>query len=265
MKILQFHILLKVFSFSIIILLFNSCSQRQFVYLQNDSNTSDETELLTKKLTYKIQVHDILLVTIVCSNKEINDLYTNPAASQSNQGQQISNFYFTGYTVSDSGYIHLPVLGEIQVNNLTLDEATKKITSFAKTFIEDAIVNIKFVNYKILFFGEFGSPGVIIFLQEEVNIFEGILKAGGITDLGNRKEVLVIRPTEKGFKTFRVDLTKRSLLTSEQMYLLPNDMVYAEPLPKKTIKSNINDYFFYITSVTSIVTTLFLVLTYLKK
>ena len=63
--------------------------------------------------------------------------------------------------------------------------------------------------------------------------------AGDITDYGNRKRILVLRPTKEGTHTFRLDLTKTDILTSDGFFLLPNDIVYVEPIKSKSFKLNI--------------------------
>jgi polysaccharide export outer membrane protein len=85
--------------------------------------------------------------------------------------------------------------------------------------------------------------------------------AGDITDYGNRKQVLVLRPTSDGTKTFRLDLTNRSILTSDGFFLLPNDIVYVEPIKSKTFRINLPTISLAFTSIS----TLILVLNYINK
>ena len=84
--------------------------------------------------------------------------------------------------------------------------------------------------------------------------------AGGIGDYGDKRNVLVVRKTHNGTKTFYVDLTDRQLLLSDKFYLLPNDMVIVEPLRNKTFRMSIVDYTIILTTVTSTITMILLIL-----
>ena len=78
-----------------------------------------------------------------------------------------------------------------------------------------------------------------------MTVLEAISEAGNLTDYANRKRVLVIRPTSKGTETFRLDLTNDKILSSDGFYLLPNDMVYVEPIKECKISSQFIHHFKY--------------------
>ena len=85
--------------------------------------------------------------------------------------------------------------------------------------------------------------------------------ANGTSDYASVRKVLVIRPTLKGNKSFRLDLTKKEMLISEAFYLLPNDVVYIEPDRYKNFNLNTTVY----SMALSAITTSILILTYLNK
>jgi polysaccharide export outer membrane protein len=70
-----------------------------------------------------------------------------------------------------------------------------------------------------------------------------------------------LRPEANGTKTFSLDLTDRNILTSDGFYLLPNDVVYVEPIRSKSFRINIPTVSLVLTSVS----TLILVLNYVNK
>jgi polysaccharide export outer membrane protein len=70
-----------------------------------------------------------------------------------------------------------------------------------------------------------------------------------------------LRPTATGTNTFRLDLTSKNILTSDGFFLLPNDIVYVEPIKSKTFRINIPTITLALTSIT----TLILVLNYIDN
>ena len=94
----------------------------------------------------------------------------------------------------------------------------------------------------------------------QLTVLEAISMAGDITDYGNRKKVLVLRPSSDGTKTFRLNLTDRSILASDGFFLLPNDIIYVEPIKSKSFKINIPTVSLAFTSIS----TLILILNFIK-
>jgi polysaccharide export outer membrane protein len=80
--------------------------------------------------------------------------------------------------------------------------------------------------------------------------------AGDITDFAKRDRVLLLRQSENGIKTYRINLNDKSILESDLYYLMPNDMVYVEPLKGKQFAFS---EFPYVLILTTITTTLLLI------
>jgi polysaccharide biosynthesis/export protein len=76
--------------------------------------------------------------------------------------------------------------------------------------------------------------------------------------------VLVVRPAEKGTKTYRLNLQDKDILKSEAYFLLPNDVVIIEMQPQKVFYQNLTTIGFIITTVTSTVTMTLLLMDYFK-
>ena len=118
-------ILIKLATFIIIvILIFGSCtSQKELMYLSNLDTTSIEQFFPMERPDYRIQYQDILYVDIFTMNPDMNALL-NPGSGTStyNTYRDESNIYIYGYTVSDSGMISIPILGDVKVIGFTADE-----------------------------------------------------------------------------------------------------------------------------------------------
>jgi polysaccharide export outer membrane protein len=85
--------------------------------------------------------------------------------------------------------------------------------------------------------------------------------AGDISDYGNRKQVLVVRPTPEGTKTYRMNLQDKKLLTSEAFFLLPNDIVIVEPIKSKPFQMNIPTLSLFLNSVSTLILVITFILT----
>jgi polysaccharide export outer membrane protein len=93
---------------------------------------------------------------------------------------------------------------------------------------------------------------------------EAVGRAGGVDDFGDRSRVLVVRPIDKGTKTFNINLQDKKLLSSQAYFLLPNDVVIVQPLKHKIFNMNLPTISFILTTVTSVITTTLLMINYLK-
>jgi polysaccharide export outer membrane protein len=184
------------------------------------------------KKNYLISINDILFVRILTGNPEISAIYNNaPTTGFSTSMNSEADQYINGFTVNNEGKIKLPVLGSLEVNGLTLQEIEQSIQSMADEYLIDATVIVRLLNYKVTVLGEVMRPGVFNHYNDNLTILEAIGKAGDITDLGDKRNIMVIRSVPEGRATFELDLTKKELLTSPAFFLKPNDVVYVPEIP----------------------------------
>jgi polysaccharide export outer membrane protein len=251
----------------LLVILLSGCMHNKIRYIHDKNEVFENIEEYENKAPdYQIQASDILYIKISSTNKEINEYFEIGSSQLNNQmgGGQGNNFYLRGFCVSDSGYVSIPVLGDIYVEGFTIKEVQELVQKKTDNILNNAIITVKLVSFYITFLGEVNSQGKITVMQDEINILDAISLAGGIADYGNKKNVLVVRQTQKGTKTFRVDLTERELLTSEKFYMLPNDIVIVEPLKSKSFQLGVRDYSLLLTTVTSTITMVLLVINLLK-
>lgn len=244
----------------LVMILLSSCLSNRIKYIQDKDEAFERIgEYENKPKDYKLLPEDILYIKITSTNKEINE-YFNQGSRSNTSSTQNSNFYLDGFTVNDSGFVQVPVLGEIMVEGLNIKEVSNLVQKKTDKHLNNATVNVKLVSFYLTFLGEVGSQGRITVLQDDVNILDAIALAGGVNDYGDKRNVLVVRKTLNGTKTFHVDLTERELLSSEKFYLLPNDMVIVEPLRNKTFRMSIMDYTMILTTITSTITMVLLIM-----
>ena len=131
--------------------------------------------------------------------------------------------YSGSYVISKAGNIHFPLIGLINLNNLTIEEAVKLVQKkFSNELIRPEL-NIKLIKprpIKISIIGEIKRPGFYTMRDKDnrnienkptyiPTIIDAIQNAGGITQKTNLKEVIISRrlPGKKiAYKKGKVDL-----------------------------------------------------------
>ena len=241
---------------------FLSCTtQKKLQYLENLDTVSLEQVVIAEFPEYRIQQRDILYIRFITINDQMSDLLNVGSGRYSSQlYQNETSLYINGYTVNDSGNVILPILGEIHIVGLTIDEAQRSIQNVANDFLKDASVIIKLISFKFTVIGEVNRPGTYTNFNNQLTILEAIGMAGDITDYGNRAEVLVIRSNPETTTTYRLNLQDKKILESEAFFLLPNDVVVVDPIKSKPFQLNIP----IMTLILTTVSTLILVLSFIN-
>jgi len=148
---------------------------------------------------------------------------------------------------------------------LTLEEVKAAIQERAFQYLKDAVVNIRLLSYKFTVIGEVNRPGTFNNYNNQLTVLEAIGMAGDITDFGNRKKVLVVRPTKEGTYTYRINLQDKNLLQSGGYFLLPNDIVIVEPIKSKPFQLNLPTTSLIITTSIGTISTLILLINFINS
>ena len=244
----------KIFSLLLIIVLgLSSCIQkRQLLYMQDIPDEITET-FPTALFEYKIKSGDILYVRITTLERAYQEFLERSEYSLRDRNiADEGSLYLMGYTVDNGGYITLPALGRMQVKGLTIEESESFLQKKVDELFIDANAVVKLANYQVTVVGEVNRPGVYLNYQNEVTIFDALAKAGNITDFGNREKVLVMRPSDEGTRTFRIDLTRAAALDSQAFFLLPNDIVIVEPNTTKVFRLNTPTFTFVFSALSAL-------------
>jgi polysaccharide export outer membrane protein len=104
--------------------------------------------------------------------------------------------------VSPVGAIFHPLLGEINVAGLTVEQLKKQLTIEFSEYVLDPTVYIELLvaqSAKIGVIGEIARPGILI-MTRPMTVTDAIVEAGGITDLGKKSGVTVLRQPLDGNK-----------------------------------------------------------------
>jgi polysaccharide export outer membrane protein len=256
-----------ILTLTILVLLASCTSQKKLAYLANLPETGGEETFTMDVPDYKIQPRDVLYITVkaMAPDGTIKDFLTSTGSQQniSSAGGESGGLY--GFDVNSEGNIILPAIGPVKVSGLTLEETRKYLQTSVDKVFKNSTVECKLLSFKFTVIGEVNGPGSYINYNNYLTVLEAIGRAGGVGDLGNRNRVLVIRPFDKGTKTFRINLQDKNILSSEAYFLLPNDVVIVEPLNQKIFNMNMPTISFIISTITGTISMTLLLINYFGK
>ena len=115
---------------------------------------------------------------------------------QSVQNASPMGAYLTGYSIDRQGNIRLPYIGEMNVLGYTTKEVRIKIEENLKKYLEKGTtiyVSVRLQGIKYTVMGEVKLPGTKIAYSNNLSIIGAITDSGDISDVGDRKNVEVIR------------------------------------------------------------------------
>jgi polysaccharide export outer membrane protein len=219
---------------------FGCISNEKIIYLQNleDNTPIADGELISYEIPeYKLQYNDIIDVNI----QTVEDLVefgfnTQPPQMNAQMGNVSAQnggdiYYMTGYSVDQKGNIRLPIVGEVQVKDMTLEQARLTVEESMRKYVKSELfVKVKLGGIRYSALGEFRRPGKFVVLQDRMTIFEAIANAGDLTTVAKRDEVLLIRQYPEGTRLHRIDLLNRQIVASPFYFIQPNDQLYVEPM-----------------------------------
>lgn len=183
-----------------------------------------------------VQSGDILNIAVHSQNVEAarpfnpQDPSPNVLGVQNTQTLEL----FLGYPVSTDGKIDFPVVGEVHVAGLTLPQIRQKLVELLRTYLTDAVVSVRFLNFRFSILGEVTLPGTYTVSTPRITILEALGRAGDLTPYANRSNVLHIREHDGQRIYTRLNLQASDIFTSPNYYLQQNDILYIEPNRAKT-------------------------------
>jgi polysaccharide biosynthesis/export protein len=256
----------------------SSCfSTKKYAYFQDLSADSNKTSLVVKESDFllKIQPDDIINIDILSSNPNaaapfnLNNITTINGYNNNNTeaiklkseppNATINMTATNGYLVDRRGYIKLPFIGSLYVQDMTIPKLKDTLTFILKDkYITDPIVNAKISNAGVLMIGQISRPSRLNLDREKVSIFDALATSGDVTDLANTKDVLLIREKNGIKHVNHVNLRNSNIIESDNYYLRQNDIVYVPPrkdvsVQKDNLTYKLFTYFFSLVSLATLI------------
>ena len=135
------------------------------------------------------------------------------------------------YLVKENGYAKLPMVGEIQLEGLTLYQVDTLLGSQYSKFYHSAFVITKLLNRRVVVLGPTGGK-VIPLENEKMNLIEVIALYGGINEYGKAYNLRLIRGDLNNPHVEIIDLSTIEGMTRANLNVQPNDIIYIEATRK---------------------------------
>lgn len=116
-------------------------------------------------------------------------------------------------TISPLGRIYHPLLGDIDVAGLTVPRLTERLTVELSQYIIEPKVSLSLLaanSAKIGVLGDVNHPGVVV-MAKPMTVLDAITASGGVSDLGSKSDVTLLRQIGGGRSVVRTINVKRIL------------------------------------------------------
>jgi polysaccharide export outer membrane protein len=218
----------------VLILANSSCiGNKKLLYLQQ-LDTKADTLYRMQKSHYLLQANDIVQIQIKIpfASAEVNSTFEISSAS-TNMMRQIGEgdfYYIFGYSLNDSGYVTLPLLGKVKLVGKTLEESSQTIKTILEESFKNPYVIVRIGGIRFSVLGEANRPGKYVIMQNQLTIFEAIATAGDLRVIAKRDKVNLLRQYPDGSRLHTLNLLDRDIASSPYYFIQPNDIIYVEPM-----------------------------------
>lgn len=231
--------------------LFSCKTAEKTLYFQGE--LSQQNIQLHEKFIPLIRINDLLEIKLTASNEEAVKMLTPEIPNaRSTMTYSSGGVAKGGFLVNSLGEIELPFIGKFIVVNRGREEVENEIEKKLSEYIQDPIVQIQIINFKVTILGDVKTPGTYNVPNEKMTIIEIVGIAGDLNISGLRKEVKIIREENGVIKEYNVDLTQKNIFNQNTYFLQQNDIIYVKPNRAKLSNANVSQIFLPIISTISI-------------
>ena len=213
-------------------IVFSSCISQKRVRLLQEKTTKEVTQQFEnpKSTTYRIQIGDHLYIKVYSVDPKTSKFFQTDFPNLMNP----TYLYLNSYVVDEFGFISFSFVDKMYVKGLTIVEVKDLVQKTLDEYFKECTVVVKLVNFQVTILGEVNSPGDFTIYRDHINVLQAMGLAGGIKQFGNIKNVKLIRQTQTGSNMYFLDLTDNRVLESPYFFLMPNDVIYIEPMGSKS-------------------------------
>jgi polysaccharide export outer membrane protein len=224
-----------------------SCVSSSMVSYFNDINELKEP-VVNPRTQKIISPFDNLYIKILSIDDNTNRLFNSSEGTMSSSSNTIS------YVVDEKGNINFPFVGNINVGGLSISEASNKIQNALSEYVSKISVIVRFVDNKVSVLGQVENQGVYSFSQDRLNIYEALSLGGGISQYGDRKNVILMRQEGDKIMHYKLNLSDSKIAGKDYYYILPNDVIVVEPMRSISRSYNGTSFLTVIGTIASLMT-----------
>ena len=227
----------------------SSCvSSKKIIYFQGSDEKFAQAQQILQKYEMRLKPADQILIKVTCDQPELLEVFNldvtmgsgNRSGSNLSYGSTGSMGSVYGYTIDNEGFVNLPMMGKVQVKDLTTDEAAKAIEQkiIEKNIIKEPDVTVRLLNARVAVLGAVKSPHVVSLTSERNTILDVLSQCGDVSDQALRQKVTLYRETNGQRSMYHLDLTQADIFESPAFYVQQNDMIYVQPNKSQNVKSS---------------------------
>lgn len=220
----------------------------------NDINEMQEP-IVNPKVQKLIMPFDRLYIKVYSIDEKTNLLFN----SQDNAGGSSSSTSTMGFMVDESGNINYPFVGKINVGGLSISQANQKVSEALSEYVSNASVVVRFIDNNVTVMGQVQNQGTFPFTKDKLTIYEALALGGGISQFGNRKNVILVRQEGDKIMHYKLDLSDSRIAAKDYYYIVSNDIIIVEPLKNLSTNYSNNTYSLILSSVSTLLSILIVI------
>lgn len=227
------------------LLIFTACERKYSLFSQNQDLVRTIKPSTTKNeeiFRYQIRPYDRISVLF----------YEHPDMSTRKVGDFQEDT--VGILVNAEGIASFPLIGDIEVKGMYLEDLEKRIKELASRYVINPSVNLNIINSRLFVLGEVNNPGTVKITNATMSLFEAISSTGGLKDSSDNNEILIIRGDLSNPELTKIDITNFKSLANNNLVLHPYDILYVNPNRAKNFNINVNELLPFIQLIESATT-----------
>jgi len=228
----------KLFGVLFLALMLGSCAinSNMMFKIPKDGSFKYDSIPIRPVENYKISIDDKLTFNL-STNKGKNliegltgtSVYgevVNQNATGINNKYSITNTFL----VKTDGFVEIPVLGNIYVKGLTVEQCEDTLENLFKYQYNEPFIQMKITNRRcIVFAGNGGDAKIIPLENSNTTLLEVIAMSGGISTRGKSRFVKVMRKVNEKREIYLIDISNIDGIKYADMIVQANDYIYIEP------------------------------------
>lgn len=224
--------------FILILCVFSSCGiYRNRILFQTD------TELIPANVqlaaaeaddNYTLQENDFIEVEVYTNEGELIIDPNNEIMREISAGmnmQQMNMRRNPQFLVREGGAVKLPLIGDIPLEGLTVNEAENLLQQEYSAFYEDAFVILRYTNKRVIVLGSTGGQ-VIPLVNENINLIEVLALAGGVGTQSKVDKIRLIRGDLDDPEVRIINLATIEGMKDASLKVVSGDIIYVEPVQR---------------------------------
>ena len=243
------------------VLMFSSCLTPGEVNYLQDMRHGTQIEL-ENAFQAKICPYDELDIYVFCSDEELAKPFNlRDFSSNSNNMTRRGS-----YLVDVNGNIQIPTIGNLHVSGLTRLELQDTLTNIlvGQKLLPDAVVMVRFSNFKIFFLGAEGGKAITI-SNERCTFLEALALCGGLNAYTSRNKIAVMREVDGKMVMRYLDPRSSSVFQDPFFMLQQNDFIITQNYTKETPRREARNMVSWLSVAMSCLTFIVTIMGYVNK